>query len=176
MAEEIWKDIPGYEGLYQVSNLGQVKSLPRVVQGKSKTGTDFDRRLPERILRPGTNTKGYRFVVLRKSGISVTTGVHSAVAAAFLGTKSNAAIQIRHLDGDRTNNNASNLRYGTASENQIDLYDYRGYHHRLTASDALEIRDRLKAGETGRALAKEFGVCESNISAIKKGRTFAWLK
>ena len=95
---EIWRDIPGYEGLYQVSDLGRVKSLPRVTTRGERSGKLISQRIGGRVLKPSVNTRGYLSVVL---------------------------------------------------------------------SDA---------GEKGRDLAKEFGVCESNISAIKHRRTFAWLE
>lgn len=173
--DEIWRDIPGYEGLYQVSSLGQVKSLPRVTERVGRSGKVIRQSIRERVLRPAVNTRGYLSVVLRVDGKSITHEVHTLVARAFLGPRPGDGVQIRHLDGERTNCEVGNLCYGTRSENQLDLYRYRGCHHRLSETDAHEIRTRLDAGEKGRDLAKEFGVCESNISAIKHRRTFAWL-
>lgn len=174
--EEVWRDIPGYEGKYQVSNLGQVKSLPRVTTRIERSGKMAFQRIRERILKASVNKRGYWYVVLRANGESVTREVHTLVALAFLGPYPGPGTQVRHLDGDRLNCKAENLCYGTRSENQLDLYRYRGQHHRLSEADARAIRSRLETGETGRDLAKEFGVCESNISAIKHGRTFAWLE
>ena len=173
--EEIWRDIPGYEGRYQVSNLGRVKSLPRVTTRVESSGRKVAQPILGRILRDSTNKSGYRYVVLRSGGKSVTREVHVLVAAAFLGPRPNEEQQVRHLNGNRLDCSVENLSYGTRSQNQLDLYDYRGFHHRLTPDDVLEIRRRLELGETGRSLAKEFGVCESNISAIKHGGTFKWL-
>lgn len=172
---EVWKDIPGYEGCYQASNLGRVKSLPRVVERIERSGRAVAQPVRERILKPTINKRGYKSVVLRSGGRSVTHEVHTLVALAFLGPHPGAGTQVRHMDGNRLNCKAANLCYGTRSENQLDLYRYRGWHHRLTEDDAREIRKRLGAGERGRDLAKEYGVCERNISAIKTGRTFAWL-
>lgn len=169
--EEVWKDIPGYEGMYQVSNMGRVKSLPRVVpHGSSKT------TIRERILRPGINRRGYRSVVLRREGKSITREVHVLVASAFLGKRTEKDEQIRHLNGIPTDNRAGNLAYGTRSQNQIDVYDYRGYHHRLTPTEVLDIRARLALGETGRMLAREYKVCDSMISAIKHREVYQWLE
>ena len=173
---EIWKDIPGYEGSYQVSNLGRVKSLPRIVERCERSGRSVRQPIRERILRPGVNKRGYWYVVLRSGGRSVTRELHTLVALAFLGPRPNPAAQVRHLDGARSNCKAENLCYGTPSENQLDLYQYRGHHHRLTEANARAIRERLSRGEKGRDLAKEFGVSESNVSAIKHRRTFAWME
>jgi hypothetical protein len=122
------------------------------------------------------NKRGYRSVVLRKDGKDITREVQVLVALAFLGRRAPGDEQVRHLDGDRLNNRVENLRYGTRSQNQLDTYEYRGRHHRLTPEDVQDIRRRLEAGEKGRAIAKLYGVCESNVSAIKHGGTFAWLK
>lgn len=173
---EIWKDIPGYEGLYQVSNHGQVRSVDRIYIRRFKSGLRAPQRLRGRILKPNINPHGYPYLVLRMGGRSFTREVHKLVAAAFLPKAKPGQVQVRHLDGDRTNPCASNLAWGTASENQLDLYSYRGYHHRLTPEQVREIRARLEAGETGRSLAQEFGVSESNISEIKHRRSFKWLE
>lgn len=171
---EIWKDAPGYEGLYAVSNLGRIKSLSRTIT-RVLYGREITQRLSGRVLKPNTNRKGYQYVILRRDGRSHTQEVHRIVAKAFLKEPSQGQCQVRHLDGDRLNNTTANLAWGSASQNQLDLYDYRGYHHRLTPEDARDIRARLAGGETGRSLAKEYGVRETTISSIKHRRHFAWL-
>ena len=176
MSEEIWKDIPGYEGRYQVSDAGRVRSIGRSYTRVFKTGRTIRQRLPERVLKPGTNQHGYQYVTLRRSGKSFTREVHKLVAVAFLPQQEKPKIQVRHLDGNRLNNRIANLAWGTASENQLDLYAYRGYHHRLTPENVREIRAELNRGAKGRDLASRFGVSESNISEIKHRRSFTWLK
>ncbi len=172
MGAEIWRDIPGYEGAYQVSSLGRVKSLTR--NCLRSDGIWFT--IHEKTLRPCVNKRGYHSVVLRKDLRNVTREIHTLVAAAFLGPRGAKDEEIRHMDGNRLNNSAENLCYGTRSQNQLDLYRYRGYHHRLTPDQALEIRKRRAAGESGRSLAAEFCCSESNISEIVHGRSFAWLE
>ena len=133
-------------------------------------------QLPGRVLRQSPNPRGYLRVVLRRDGRSNNHEVHTLVALAFLGPRGATDEQVRHLDGDRQNNIPENLSYGTRSENQLDTYSYRGYHHRLTPENAKEILERRAAGETGRSLAKEFGCSETNVSEIVHGRSFAWLQ
>jgi len=174
METELWKEIPGYEGLYAVSSTGQIKSLSRYIT-RTYRGQEITQRLSGRVLKPNVNTRGYRYVVLRRNGRSETREIHRLVALAFLPPPVVRGSQVRHLDGNRLNNDLNNLEWGTASQNQLDLYTYRGYHHRLTAEDATDIRNRLAAGETGRNLAREFGVRETTISSIKHRRHFAWL-
>ena len=112
--QEIWKDVKGYEGLYQVSNYGNIKSFPR-------TGT---RTKEERILRKSINQNGYYCVTLYKDGRSKTKNVHSIVAEAFIKNKYNFS-SVNHKDENKTNNNVENLEwcthkynmnYGTANE------------------------------------------------------------
>ena len=99
---EIWKDIDRYEGLYQVSNFGRVKSI-----GYGK----------ERVLKAGVNSRGYLNVVLFKDGKGKSFTVHRLVAIAFIPNPENKE-QIDHIDTVRTNNRVSNLRWCTQEENQ----------------------------------------------------------
>ena len=173
---EIWKDIPGYEGRYQASSEGRIRSLDRErYQTKGGVTTRFG-SIKGRVLKPAVNRRGYLHVVLRANGKSNDHEVHCLIASAFIGPRPAGDIQVRHLDGNRLNNAQENLAYGTRSENQLDLYTYRGYHHRLTAKDVKDIRARLQRGETGREIAGMYSTTESNISCIKKGGTYRWLE
>lgn len=111
--EEIWKDVVGYEGLYQVSNLGKVKSYSRVVRCKGGFRTQ-----PSKFLSPQTNKKKnfYNFVRLYKNGISKPFFVHRLVANAFIPNPQNLP-QVNHKDGDKRNNIVKNLEWCSASEN-----------------------------------------------------------
>lgn len=108
MIEEIWKDIKGYVGLYQISNLGRVKSLKRItVDGKT---------IKERILKPGTDKPGYEFIILRKNNKSHNLMIHRLVAEAFI-ENPNKYSCVNHKDGNKLNNNVSNLEWCTYSYN-----------------------------------------------------------
>jgi hypothetical protein len=111
MNKEIFKDILGYEGLYQVSNFGNVKSL----------GNDKTRK--EKILKPIKNRDGYYKVILCKEGKVKTICVHVLVAQAFLGHIPDGTMKIipDHKDTDKSNNNLSNLELITQREN-IERY------------------------------------------------------
>lgn len=103
---EIWKDIPDYEGLYQVSNLGRVKGL---IRGK--------------ILKQSILTNGYLNVWLSKDGRVKIKRVHRLVAMAFIPNPDNKP-QVNHIDKDVTNNCVNNLEWVTASENQMHSYRF----------------------------------------------------
>lgn len=103
---EIWKDIKGYEGFYKISNLGNIKSLPR--NGTIKY---------EKILKPN-NVAGYYQVSLQKNGIVEHKKIHRLVAEAFIQNPKEKK-EVNHIDGNKHNNSVDNLEWVTTSENQI---------------------------------------------------------
>jgi len=110
---EIFKNIPGFEGLYQVSNLGRVKSLARVVEGPKGP-----RNLKERILKPGKNSNGYLVCILYKYGKRKAFDVHQLAAIAFLDHVPNGKILVvNHKNFNRTDNRVENLEIVTMREN-----------------------------------------------------------
>ena len=109
--EEIWKDIKKYEGIYQISNLGRVKSLSR----QKKHSYNGVALLKEKILKP-QKANGYYFVRLCKDSISKQYLVHRLVASHFLNNPNNYN-EINHIDEDKTNNNAINLEWCTHKYN-----------------------------------------------------------
>ena len=135
---EQWKDIPAYEGLYQVSDHG------RVLGQKGHA------------LRPGRDRLGYRTVVLSRQSHKKTFRVHRLVTAAFIGLD---AREVNHKDGDRGNNRLDNLEYVSHSDNCIHSYDVlkrrpsgRKTAHTLAAADFADILT------TTLALAAEAGL------------------
>ncbi|WP_339008567.1 NUMOD4 motif-containing HNH endonuclease [Fusobacterium varium] len=113
---EIWKDIKGYEGLYQVSNFGRVKSLERFKQNHSKL-----QRVPEKIKSAKKNLEGYLSVDLYKNNIQKTVRVHRLVAEAFIENSLNKET-VNHIDGDKSNNCVGNLEWATYREQNIHFY------------------------------------------------------
>ena len=101
---EVWRDVKGYEGVYQVSDLGRVKSLARWVNYSINGG----RWQKERIRKLEKTKSGYLFVILSKDGTQIDKRVNRLVAEAFVPGYS-AEKPVHHLDGDKTNNRADNL-------------------------------------------------------------------
>lgn len=108
---EQWRSIPGYEGIYEASSDGRVKSLTRI--------TDRGRKWQGRILRPAVMPSGYRIATLWRNGKQRTVLVHRLVLLAFVGEPPSST-EALHADGDRSNNTLANLSWGTHSRNQLD--------------------------------------------------------
>lgn len=112
---ESWKDVPGYEGLYVVSDLGRVKSIERF----AKTKGGALRRVGEKVLAAQDNAAGYRHVRLCKDGVLTTLLLHCLILEAFVGPRPEG-MEARHRDGVRSNNTLRNLVWGTKKENADD--------------------------------------------------------
>ena len=110
---EIWKDIEGYKGLYQVSNYGRVKSLEKIV----KWGV-ANKLIPDTILKPLANP--YCRVGLRKDNKQILKSVHRLVATAFIPNPNNLPV-VMHIDDNPQNNHISNLKWGTKAMNSKDM-------------------------------------------------------
>lgn len=110
---EIWKDTPGYEGRYQVSDLGNVRSVDREVRSVSKRGMEYLRKIKGVVLRPG-DCRGYLIVNLTPTG---TIAVHILVAKVFVPGE-RRGYDVNHMGGVKTNNRADNLEWVTKSRNQ----------------------------------------------------------
>lgn len=107
-----WRDVIGYEGLYQVSSYGDIRSLPR----KASDG----RTVKGRVLRPDTGKYGHERVNLYSGGLSKRALVHRIVCEAFHGPQPDGKPYVLHWDDDPTNNKSENLRWGNQSDNQRD--------------------------------------------------------
>lgn len=172
MTEE-WRDIPGYEGLYQISNLGNVKSLGRF----KRIGNGALQPIPERILRAVPYNKvGHLKVTLCKDGEKRKCPVHNLVMTAFVGKRPDG-MEVRHLNSNSQDNRIENLAYGTSAENHIDQSKIGHIaNQKLAPTDIPTIRIRLAKGESCTAIAKDYGVSMHCIFDIKRGKTFKWVE
>ncbi len=165
--EEQWRPVAGYEGIYEVSDLGRVR---RIVGGSNVTYAG-------RILKDWRGTKGYRLVGLSRDGTTRTLKLYRLVALAFVGPCP-AGHQVNHIDGDKTNNRAENLEWATPSENvkhayRTGLASNAGVRHpqaKLTEDDVRYIR----ATDTSTLeLARAFAVTPQAIARVRSHLTWA---
>lgn len=172
--EEIWRDIKDYEGRYQVSNLGRVKSLSRYVAcGKKGHGK---RLVHERLLRPGSYCKSGHVSVVLGSGENGKP-VHKLVMEAFVGIRPDNH-DICHNDGNPQNNTLENLRYDTRSSNNIDTFKHGRSMgcSKLNKQKVKEIKNLIFNEKVSQAeVARRFDVSTSAIQSIYKGKTYKWV-
>lgn len=120
--KELWKDIPGYEGYYQVSNYGRVKRLDRWVH------TTKPHLLKERIMRPA-NQHGYRYVLFCVDGVRRTLQVHRLVLCSFTGKPLDYPYVVNHIDFDKSNNRLDNLEWTTINGNNAHFREKGGWRY-----------------------------------------------
>jgi hypothetical protein len=158
-AMEIWKDIKGYEGLYQVSNEGRVKALNRVV--KSRWGTP--KPLKAKEIREVVDSLGYSRLSLCQDGKVKAHKIHRLVAEAFLIGEG----QINHIDGNKQNNHVSNLEFCTQQENNIHAHETglkpSKYYIPIVCNETGELF------ESKAALARSLGISAVMVSSYVRG-------
>lgn len=177
--DEIWKDVPGYEGLYKVSNLGNVMSFHTDgLFGKNNTG---------RLMVQRTDKCGYKYVYVAKGGKKKRESVHRLVAKAFIPNPDNLP-QVNHMDEIRDHNTADNLEWCTVLYNQryghrrertsISSTGERNARAILTEKDVMEIRRTYIPGDKEfckRKLAEKYGVKMVTIGKIIGGKLWKHL-
>lgn len=154
MNEEIWKDIPGYEGLYQVSNMGRVKSLK---YGK------------EKIIKPVKNRDGYLLIGLYKNNKVKHYTMHRLVAIAFIGKPiSEVYYEINHLDENKNNNKLENLQYCTRKYN----CNYGSHNEKMSKSviGINKINGFICEYSSARGAGRSLLINNANIVACCKGK------
>lgn len=177
MSEE-WRPIVGYEGLYEASSLGRLRSIDREVSYKHRWGGKTTMKLIGCILWLHTRKKDRRpIVTLSKNGILRTHTVHRLVCGAFYPNPFSLP-EVNHLDGNPENNRSDNLEWCTHADNhnhakRNGLLGYKAHFgedngfSKLTAMQVLEIRRKYRPRKvTVLMLAKEYGVSESAISNV----------
>lgn len=184
---EIWKDVDELEGILQVSNLGNLRTLDRLITDKNGR----EKKLEGKILKQSTTKQGYKTICFRFDGIKKNHRVHRLVALAFIPNPKNKP-SVNHIDGNKTNNNLTNLEWCTNSENMKHAFSIglknpsnpnksgkiQGALHgksKLTEEDVLLMRTEYKNGKTLKDIAGLFETTKENVSLIVNGKSWTHL-
>jgi len=173
---EIWKDISGYERFYQISNLGNVKSVTRMTSSSSIRGGN--RFVVGKKLKTIVDTKGYMKVTLSKYSKTEQHLIHRLIALAFIPNPENKCC-VNHIDGNKLNNNIDNLEWCTAKENiqhahRTGLVNYVvGEDHYCAKLNEFQVRViRKTKGLTQQELADIFKISQRSIYLIINNETW----
>lgn len=151
LSEEVWKDIKGYEGIYQASNLGRIKSLDRIKHTKGRYG-EMQTKIKGIILKSCANHDNYLEVVLSKNGKSKTRRVNRIIAETFIENPNNYK-QVNHINGIKTDNRVDNLEWCNCKDN---------IHHALKNNLMKPVRGKEHY------MAKKVGKYNENNQLIEK--------
>lgn len=172
LMSEKWFPIPGFEGLYEITRDGLVRSLDRKDSiGRNRKGKLLQYRW----------TKGYASVSLSRNAIPVSHKVHALVLLAFRGPRPPGQV-CRHLDGNQENNSINNLAYGTQRDNMADMDSHgrrylvtseKSWKAKLSNSQVKEIRKRCAIGLLKqKEICEQSGLSQSSVSALLLGKTW----
>lgn len=171
---EIWKDVPSYEGYYQVSNFGLIKSLERIVKYKE----NHSGLRKEIILKSNITKVGYVHVTICMNKMNKTVKIHRLVAIAFIPNPENKP-SVNHINGIKHDNRVENLEWVTAKENTIHAYKTKlksgikgekSHLSKLKNEDVFKIKYLYnKGGYSQSGLGKIFNVSQAQIYRIIKG-------
>lgn len=169
---EIFKDIENYEGYYQISDLGRIKSLQRSVKNHS----GFSKVLKERYLNPCISKTGYYVVDFKKDGVRKTFKVHRLIAIAFI-NKIEDKDFVNHKNGIKTDNRIENLEWCTIAENNhhsrsIGLTNQEGYNSSSSKLTAEQVMFIINTDISLKDLAVMFNVNFSTVYRAKKRKTY----
>ena len=166
MKNEEWRDVVGYECLYQVSDQGRVKSLERKVPKRNG-----ERTVKERILKPITDRYGYLIVCLCAGGKQKMFKVHRLVCQAFHKNPENK-LCVNHIDENKTNNAASNLEWSTYEENN----NHGTHNERMAKTQSKPVGQYTRDGELVKVWAsvseagRRAGFDRGTISSVANGK------
>lgn len=175
--EEIFKPIKGFEGAYEVSNLGRVKSLSRMI--KTSVTASGVRKMKERILSSPDRGNGYPFVDLRMDNKKRQASIHTLVAEAFLPNPNNFP-QVNHINGIKSDFRLENLEWNTASEDAFHAFKL-GLRKTLRGADDPKSKKVCQYTLDGKLVKKwdaiilakrDGGFCSTAISACCKRKKY----
>jgi len=166
LTSEVWKAIPGFEGEYEASDRGRIRSLDRYASRTSMCGVPYVVFVKGRILVQTKYPSGHVYVGLVREKVRV----HALIAETFIGPRPER-MEVRHLNGQPDDNRLCNLEYGTPSRNVQDRKWHRlPDNYKLTGEQARLLKLMLRDGVQQKLIAARFGVSATTVSCIKTGK------
>lgn len=178
--KEIWKDIPNYEGVYQASTLGNIRSLGFTHEIKNQWGSTSIRHKKGRVLKQHINTAGYYNVQLCKDGMTKRIMTHRLIAITFIPNPDNKR-EVNHKDSNRLNNQIENLEWVTSKEN-TEHYVRLGRkkipkgvdtHNSILTEDV--VKQIFLSELSAEKLSKILNINKGTIASVKQGINWKWL-
>lgn len=178
--EEVWKDIPNYEGIYQASTLGNIRSIGFTQEINNQWGSTSVRHKKGRVLKQHINTPGYYSVQVSKDRITKRIMTHRLVAITFIPNPENKR-EVNHKDSNKLNNRLDNLEWVTPKENN-QHYILLGRKrtplgmdtHNAVLTEEI-VKEIYLSTLTPKKLSEKLNINKSTISSVKQGVNWRWL-
>jgi hypothetical protein len=171
---DYWREIPGWEGFYEVSYRGEVRSMTRRIP--NNRGFDVVRNA--QLRRQQTDKQGYKIVPLSRAGNHQLRKVHQLVLEAFVGPRPFPEAQTLHINGDSGDNRLENLKWGTAKENGRDKSNHgsnKGHRNGFSKLTPFQAFMAFELKLPYREIAEILGVKTACVKSLKRGVTWSWL-
>ena len=162
MNKEQWRAVKGYEGIYEINNFGEIKSLSR----KISNGSGFYIS-KEKILIKAVSTTGYYKIKLCKNGVHKDHKIHRLVASSFIANPLNKP-EVNHIDGNPKNNNVENLNWSTHRENMIHANVFGLRKKKLDAEQEKKVIRMYLSKTDHKVICKEFDISKTMIYEVLK--------